>query len=524
MESQKLNPADRAALVQRAKIDPVFHVEHIQGVTTLEDYQKSICRIIAQNSRVAIRACHSVGKTFILAKIVLWFLSTFERSKVVTTAPTWQQVELLLWSEIRAGFAASRYPLGGRMLNTEWKLGPDWFAVGLSPRDDADSSGGGQGKTSGFQGFHSENILVLFDEAMGVPPKRWIQASGMLTSANAKMVAIANPTSKASDFANCFKSRGWRKVHISCFDSPNLKANGINNIFDIEKELQTVLEMQEEQAQQRMESYQIVQPSLITFQWVMDRALFWGIHHPLFQSKVLGDFPEESENALFTISMIEEAQRRTYQPTEKDVYSLGVDVARYGSDKTVITPIHGDKVLPPKVMVKRDTMEVCGAVLSALREALATVHPKNTRIVVDATGLGSGVLDRLRELQSSGDIPSDTVLIEAHFGQTFSHVNDQSERDKLSRTYVNLKAQIFVELSVALKTRLCLPTIGAYAEELPMLIYSLDSKGRYVLESKDSFVERTGLGSPDHSDSLALAHYGLKQSGGEVGVIRVVKR
>jgi len=89
------------------------------------------------------------------------------------------------------------------MLNVEWKISPDWFALGTSPKDDA-GSGEGQGTGSRFQGFHGDMVVIIFDEATGVHPKRWVQAEGMLTSANTKFIAIGNPTSRSSEFFKCF--------------------------------------------------------------------------------------------------------------------------------------------------------------------------------------------------------------------------------------------------------------------------------------------------------------------------------
>src|SRR5271154_1265127 len=88
--------------------NPVAYIETVQGVSTLTPYQRQLCQDIVDNKLICIKACHDVGKTFLMAKIVLWFGSVFPRSKIITTAPSWPQVELLLWSEIRAGWAASK--------------------------------------------------------------------------------------------------------------------------------------------------------------------------------------------------------------------------------------------------------------------------------------------------------------------------------------------------------------------------------------------------------------------------------
>lgn len=504
--------------------DPCLHIEQIQGVSTLQPYQSVIAQAIASNRLTAIRAAHGVGKSWLLAHIVLWFGSSFPRSKIITTAPTFTQVESLLWSEIRAGYSASRFPLGGRMLNTDWKLDDDWFAIGLSPKDDADSESG-QGKTSGFQGFHAPHLLIVFDEATGVSEKRWIQAQGMLTSANVKMVVIGNPTSKSTAFYRCFKSPQWKKIKISCFDSPNVQANGIHNLEDLKAELGRLKEMGEEAALTAIEAYKVVHPALLTLQAVVDSAIKWGVDHPLFISKFLGEFPEEDENSLFTLGMIEIAQARMYYPKITDRFSIGIDVARFGGDRSVLTPIWGSQVYDPQALMKRDNTEVAGAAIKMLREYLERgVDPELATLIIDGTGVGSGVVDILKEQKRFGRIHHKVEIREIHFGQGFADERLDKEREYDAKHYANMKAKMIVRLSQDMKTTLALPSNGAYSEELPTILYFLDSKGRYVIESKDDYKERTGLQSPDYGDSLALANEGRYTQKQEVGQMRVIKR
>lgn len=519
-----MNLNQQRQLFQNLRSDPAAHIEQIQGVSTLTEFQTRIAREIAAHDRIAISACHDVGKTFLVSKMVLWFGSVFRGSKIITTAPTWTQVEHLLWSEIRAGYSNSKIRLGGRMLTTEWKIDSDWFAIGLSPKDDADTSGGGQGATSGFQGFHAPYILVIFDEATGVPSKRWIQAQGMLTSANVKFVAIGNPTTKNCEFFKCFQSRLWRKIYISCFDSPNLQANGIFNISDLEKELNVLRELSEEKAFERIKSYKVVVPALITLSWVVDRAFVWGLKHPLFISKVLGQFPDEDDSTLIPLGVVENAQRRLPPPKSNGRCGIGVDVARYGSDKSVITSILGDQVMPSRVMVKKDTMEIAGQTVREIDDRIkAGTYPSLISVGVDATGIGSGVVDSLLESQRNGIIHREVTIVEVHFGQGFDYIRDETEREECKGLYINRKAKLYVELASDLKNALCLPEDSVYLEELPTIVSEYDSKGRHVIESKEDYRDRTGRSSPDHSDALAIANEMRKQLSPSAGVIRVIR-
>lgn len=514
---------EQTEFFSRVQVDPVFHIETVQGVRTLKPYQRRVIKTVAENRLTAIAACHDVGKTFMMAKIALWFGSSFQGCKIITTAPTWLQVELLLWSEIRAGFHSSKFRLGGRMLTTEWKIDDDWFAVGISPKEDADSSGGGQGIGSSFQGFHAPYILVIFDEATGVPPKRWLQAQGMLTSANVRFVAVGNPTTKNCDFYQCFQSRIWKKVYISCFDSPNLIANGVTDIQSLTKEVDLIRGLKDDKAAERIAAYKIDEPALLTLSWVVERALTWGMKHPLFISKALGTFPDEDDSTLISLGSVEKAQGRKYDTKISDRVGIGVDVARYGSDSSVITSIAGNLTLQPVVLAKRDTMEIAGATIRELNRVLKLgFHPSLISVGIDATGIGAGVYDSIRETQRSGGIPRDITLYEVHFGQGFDYMPER-KREELKKNYINRKAKIFVELAEDLKGYLALDDSGIYLEELPTLISSFDSKGRHVMEDKESYRERTGRASPDHSDSLAIANEMRKMTGTGVGTMVVLR-
>lgn len=488
--------------------DPNLYFEKALGATP-EEYQRRINNTIARNQRTAISACHDVGKTWDIARIILWFASCFPFSKTICTAPTFNQVKNIMWSEINSAHGKSKAPLGGVMLQTEWKLAPDWFVLGFTSRNEA-NMGVGQGTSSSFQGFHAEGgILIVFDEATGVPKAIWDMAEGMLTQAFVKFVAIGNPTSRVAEFFQCFRDPQWAKEKLSCFDSPNLIANGITNLGKLEAELDLLKSMADAEVLSRLQSYKVVRPHLLSTAWVMGRALKWGIKHPLFVSKVLGEFPEESDDTLIPLHVVEEAvfryETKEVKFLEGQRKTLGVDVARFGSDSTVLTRLNGHEFVTKKVLVKRDTTEVTGAVIEHTREfGIPDV------IVVDETGIGSGVVDQLNEYRRSNLEWGQVEIRGVQFG-----AGAKCEREDCYHThdcdkakYVNLKARMFDLLAQDLRRSLSLPPEDVYVDELPTILYSHDSKGRMDIESKDEYKKRTGRDSPDHADSLALANFG----------------
>ncbi len=507
--SSEAKPAGLKAKRRQLKNDPMIFFRDVLGVESLQPYQEQVIKTIMENERTAIAACHDVGKSFLMARLAMWFLNVFPRSKVITTAPTFNQVERILWSELRAAHAKAKFPLGGRLNLTDWSFSPDWFALGFSPRKGAEG-GEGQGEQSSFQGFHAEGgILVIFDEATGIPPNIWTMAEGILTQDKVKFVAIGNPTSPTAEFANCFKDPAWAKVYLSCFDSPNLKANNLNKVSDIENEIKKVQSMNEADARKYLDSYKVTVPYLLTAKWVVSNAKKWGIEHPLTVSKAFGKFPKAGADCLVPLGFVEDSALRLYHPTKTDRKIIGADIARFGTDSTVLTSLHGKKQLTRKEFFKFDTGEVVGEIIAESR-AIGGADI----IVVDETGLGGGVVDGLRALLKEKDCPLPKhcevrgvqfgAKVECDAGENCDHKDCDVAR------YANLKARMFGLLQQDMKgdEGLALLPESVYAEELPMIRYRYDQKGRMVIESKDEFKKRTGRGSPDSADSLALANFG----------------
>lgn len=481
---------------RRLKEDPVYFFRKVLGVRYLEDYQENAIRKVWENDRIAISACHDVGKSFLMARIAVTFLNVFKNSKVITTAPTYTQVEKILWSEIRTAHKNATYPLAGRVNLTDWTISPEWFALGFTPRNEL-TGGEGQGTQSSFQGFHAEHLLIIFDEATGIPANVWTMAEGLMTSAHVKFVAIGNPTSRASEFYNCFRSREWGKVYLSCFDSPNLIANGITDLEALKREIEKYKSLPDDKAREYVNNYKVVRPYLLTAKWTVQNASKWGLDHPLTVSKILGKFPSTSERTMFPLGVVEDAQLRVYYPTQTDRKTIGVDVARYGTDSSVLTALHGKKQLAKKEFHKRSITEITGEVIQLSREiGNADV------IVVDETGLGSGVVDNLLD-EVGKALPKSCDIRGVQFGAA---CEDEADREK----YYNVKARMFGLLRDDMKDEngLSLLNESIYTEELPTIQYGYNKKGQMAIESKDEYKKRTGRGSPDSADSLALANYG----------------
>lgn len=412
----------------------------------LWDKLEEICFQIVKNRRVIVPSGHGIGKTWLLARIALWFLYCFYPSKVITSAPTWSQVELLLWSEIKNAYHTCQFPLGGRILETQLKIEEDWFAIGLSTRGKAKEREFGTPK---FQGFHSENLLVLLDEAPGIEPEIWTSVETLITGTNNKIVAIGNPTSPSGKFYEACKSPLWRKIEISSFDHPNVKSGAI------------------------------IIPGAVTKEWIEERQKEWGEDSPLWQAKVLGQFPDEGEDTLIPLSWAEACVGLNLG-TQGDK-RLGVDVARYGSDMTVFCIVLGQTVLPLESVNKKDTNFTIGRV-----KVLNNQHGFN-QVGIDDSGVGGGVTDGLKESHKN--------IAAINFGE--SAIEDER--------FENRKAELFWVLRETIRDKqISLPDDKELINQLCSIKYSYNRKGKIKIESKDELKKR-GLKSPDKADALAIA-------------------
>lgn len=410
--------------------------------------QIEIIESIRDTSNTCVASAHGVGKTFTASCASLWFLFCFPRSRVITTAPTARQVESILWEEIRAQYNNSRVPLGGRLLKTSLSIDDKWFALGLSTDD-----------PTRFQGQHAEHLLLVVDEAPGVEDVIYEAAQGILTSRYAKCLLIGNPTSASGYFYDCFHNPLWSKFFISAYDSPG--------VTDPDR-----------------------YPTLTTMKWINERKAEWGESSPMFQARVLGQFPEEGEDVLIPLSWCERAARRGMKEKDKKEYQitdrafLGLDVARFGSNRTVLTTFVPNKVQRIKSVQTRDTMEAVRMVVAEATE----LGTKLIGVAVDDTGLGGGVTDRLREL-----------------GYPVTAVNFSNKSSRPNQ-FKGIRDEMYWDLRELFRAdEIVIPDNERLIAQLSSIKYIPDKRtGIIRIETKDEMRKR-GLKSPDEADSLALA-------------------
>ena len=435
----------RAAFDARYGDDPVGFAQDVLGVE-LWSRQRDILRSVFQHRRTVVPSGHGVGKTFVAAVAVMAFLWLRRPSKVITSAPTWRQVETILWAEITRLAITLRERVAMMdppdALTTRLRISPDHFAIGVSSDDPA-----------AFHGYHAPHVLVILDEAAGIVERdKWVAIDSLTSTGDAHILAIGNPTASSGQFFDACRS-GWNRIRISCLDSPNFTDEPVS---------------------------ENVRRHLVTPEWVEEKRHQWGEDSPLFASRVLGEFPREDDRTLIPLAWVDAAQQRVVVDNGRPRL-LGVDVARFGSDQTVYVGVFGGNAVILGHDTGRDTMQVAGRAAALARE-----HGIET-IAIDDIGVGGGVTDRLRELDLSARIIGVNVGEAAVDSERFA--NRRTELWWLLREWIRDTGQI--------------PDDDLLLADLTSSQYVYTSRGQLRLEPKEETRKRLGR-SPDYGDALML--------------------
>lgn len=411
--------------------------------------QQEICTSVATNRRTAVKSCHGVGKSWTAGMLACWWIDTHPPGEaiVVTTAPTYKQVHAVLWQEIRKQHKRGNLP-GRVKLDDEWLIDQDIVGLGRKPADHDEH---------GFQGIHRRYVLAILDEACGIPANLYTGVEAITTNADCRILAIGNPDDPNTQFGRiCRPGSGWNIIRISALESPNFTGEPVPDSL-------THL--------------------LPTPEWVQDAAANWGETSPVYTSKVLGDFPEVGDDTLIHPAWITAAQNADLP--EAGPAALGVDVARFGADKTVLCLRKGQRYRITSTLTHSPTDQTAGHVIAAQR---ANGLPGAQ---VDGVGVGGGVVDLLN---AYGAPVADMQAGGAPYG-------DDAHR------FANARAQWYWSLRRAFELgEVDLdPTDDALAAQLGSIRYTYDARGRIKIESKDDMAKR-GLPSPDRADALMLAH------------------
>lgn len=457
-----------ARTLTRYQHDPVGYVQRVLGVDFLWEQMVAILESIRDNPFTAVAACHASSKTFTAACAALWWFQSFRPSKVVTTAPGGRQVGDLLWAEIRKLHGQARIQLPGEPGVTRYQMpdppgapgrNADWYATGFSTRPD--EAGNAAVK---FQGYHSPHLLLIFDEATGILTPIFDAAWGVLTGDHVRWLLLSNPTDPSSRFAEYFAHPDWNAIHIDGLDTPNVKAG------------------------------RTVAPFLITQSFIdrLLRAVNGDTGSPEYLVKVRGVFPPAASDQLIGLDVVQGAYGRTLAGRQDVAATVGVDVARFGDDRTTIYVVRGAQVIHAERWSNRRTTWTARRAIQLAKWAGLT-RQQSRNVYVDDTGVGGGVTDTMVD---DGWAPT-----AVNFGSKPTSKGEELYADRRTELWCNLRNWLLREAHLG-----DLPddTQRILKADLTMPKYSFLPRGVRKLESKDQLRKRLGR-SPDDGDALALA-------------------
>jgi len=445
------------------RLDPVLWIEERLG-QTLWSKQKEIARALVQHKQTVVKSCHAAGKSQLAAWLVCWWVDVHPSvdTVVVTTAPSSDQVRKVMWEYIRKTHA--QYGLRGTVSeNAEWKdENRNIVGYGRKPSDT---------NMNVIQGEHKKYTLVLIDEAGGVPPNIWVGADAITTMPTNRIFAIGNPDNPNTKFGRIFlepeKYPDWARFTISAFDTPNFTEEY--------KELPADL-----------------CAKLVSREWEETQRVQWGVNDMLYQTRVLAKFPESSFDALFDSASLAESRNAEIIPSDEARPRLGVDVARFGTDRTVVVSNVGGIITIEASWDKLDTMETADRVHTLAMNVAAK------EVFVDGTGVGAGVVDALMRK------PQNVYTVVEITG---------ANRSPDDRQWGNYRAFLFDHLRTLVREKkIKLPDLDPSVEvnntlndELLAIRYKVKpGTNIMMIESKDE-MRRRGVKSPDFADAVTYA-------------------
>lgn len=448
-----------AERTDRWSTDPIRWVQERLGLTVWSK-QAEIMEAVRDNRRVAVRSGHGVGKSWTAALVAAWWLDVHPPGSafVVTTAPTGAQVKAILWRYVRRLHNSAKLP--GRVNQTEWHIGDEMVGFGRKPADHDEAA---------FQGIHAQWVLVIIDEACGIPEQLWIAADALATNEGCRLFAIGNPDNPVSHFRKvCTPGSGWHTIGISAFDSPNLTGEVVPKD---------------------------VAQALVGKEWVEEKARDWGVDNPIYRSKVLGEFTTDGTHQVVRSSDVakcriapDQRPDRTATPVE-----LGVDVGG-GGDETVVRERRGNRAGREWRAHTDRPEQLAPMVLEAIKATGATACK------IDSIGIGFGVIGELRNMADRG--LHDCMIVAVNVAEK------ASDPDK----YTNLRAELWWDVGRGLSERQGWDLSGmdnadTTVAQLLEPRWSIDAQGRIKVEPKEDIICRLGR-SPDNADALLLAFYG----------------
>ena len=421
--------------------DPVGFVTEVLQANP-SPWQRQFLEAVARGERrITVRAGHGVGKSTACSWALIWHMVTRYPQKAVVTAPTAAQLFDALFAELKAWI--NKLP---PILRDSFEVFSDKVAFKAAPESSFISARTSSAeRPEALAGVHSEHVLLVVDEASAVPEAVFEAAAGSMSGHSATTILISNPTRNSGLFYKTHHqlASDWFRLHVSCIGNP-----------------------------------------LVTEDFVRQIAATYGEGSNAYRIRVLGEFAIADDDTLIAAELVDAAIDRDLTVGDDEPMVYGLDVARFGTDRTALCKRRGPVVEEIRSWGGLDLMQTVGMVVNEAK------LDRPVEICVDTIGLGSGVADRLRE---QGFNVKDVNVAES------SAMNPNANK---------LRDELWLAAKDWLATRAVkLPKDDLLRMELVAPRYNFTSSGKLVVESKDSMRKR-GQRSPDLADALCLTFAG----------------
>lgn len=461
-----------AALMERWRDNPVAFAHEALGIEQIWHRQLDLLRAVARHRKVAVRSGQKTSKTFSIAILAIWWALTRPRARVVLMSPSARQIRENLWTDITrlredTYDRGTRHPDGRLRTPALMPLGGDFH---ISPETGWTFDNGS--KIVGFvsndpeklRGLSGPDQFYIPDEASGIPDQIFASIDGNLAGGG-RILAISNPVHSNGWYRECFEPKnalrvddsgqevGWHTMQIS-----SIEASEVDPPI----------------------------PGLATKQFIAEKRVEWGENSRDWHAKILGEFPPDTVDGVIPRSVVDAATARwTTTPQSEAPLQVGVDVARFGGDKSAIVWRRGSWASAPIVLDGCDVVDVADRVVELIEDVR---RPRErARVLIDAVSVGGGVADILRRRPDLCEV----VDVQAA---------GSSPDSKCSR----MRDAVWLHLKKWLEEDGAIPRDLALVADVTAPMLGYDPQNRYKVEDKRSMARRLGR-STDRADALALA-------------------
>jgi len=439
--------------------DPIQGVKELFGATPTKQQEKLILAMWKPYCRVAVSSCTGAGKTTVLAWMTFLLLLTQNDCRIIVTSPSYSQLTRVYYAEMMKW--KGKMP---RTFSEMFEVTRERVQLTMNTRVQVANlvTASADNKES-LQGGHSENYIILADEASGIDEETFKVLQRTLSTGNGgRFVLTSNPTRSSGAFYEIFHrddNTVWETMYFTAFDCPH-----------------------------------------VSDRWIKEVKEYYGEDSDQYRIGVLGQFPRATDTQFISALIVDNAMSTQNDPNFYKEYpvKIGADIARFGDDETVFVARQGPHIINITRIKNQDTQEVAGSLLEYQNRYRGTI------VFIDAIGIGAGVFDRCKAL----GMPVKAVI--------------SSNRSSKPLEYFNVRSQLWGEMKNWMMTGASIPYMPDLRDQLVGMTYGYNSKMQLMLTSKKD-LKRAGMKSPDIADAIALT-FGDEAYAAVIGVGRAKVR